>query len=303
MAGERFGPARTSVELSGRARVNLSFGKVLSYNPQIPLNNQIPADIELVHLQFEPAVRIDKPYLITHHGNFHPKPQFDINTVFVSRNHAERNGAVCYVHNGLDPEEYGPVDWNRKREHLLFLGYAKRPEKNLRDASYLARRTKNRLVIIGGQDKWFKRRPWLRYQGFIGGEGKHALLNSSKALLFPVRWPEPFGLAIIESLYFGGPVIGSCHGSLPELINADVGFLSNHLPELLAAVFDVGRFNPRRCHEYVMERFTVRQMTEQYLSLYTKVLSGQSLNPQPPVNGGNFDRKQLLPIYRAPFIS
>lgn len=274
------------------------FADVLSYDPHIPIHPQIPDYIDFVHLSFEPAERVKKPYLITHHGNRHTKAEFDINTVFVSRNHADRNAAVCYVHNGLDPDEYGPVDWNRRREHLLFLGYAKRPEKNLRDCAYLARKTKNVLAVVGGKAKWFKCRPWLRYKGFLGGTEKSSVINASKALLSPVRWHEPFGIALIEALYFGCPVVGSRYGSLPEVVIPDVGFLSNNLSEMEEAVRHVDRFNPKRCHAYVCDQFSVQVMTDRYLALYAKVLAGETLNPRPPVNGGDFTGVELLPINR-----
>ena len=274
------------------------FAKVVEYDPHLPFADIIPPLTDLVHLQFEPTERIPRPYLITHHGNFFPRKAFDINTVFVSHNHAQRNGASCYVYNGLDPDEYGSVDWKQPREHLLFLGYAKRPEKNLRDCAYIARKSGHVLAVIGGKDKWFKRRPWLRYEGFLGGEAKNAALRKGHALLFPVRWHEPFGLAVIESLYFGCPVIGSPYGSLPELVAPEVGFLSNRCEELVRAVADIPRFSRRRCHEYVCARFSVRQMTDDYLRLYEQVLSGRPLNPRPPVNGGNFSPKNLLPISR-----
>jgi len=274
------------------------FAKVKEYHPSILLNDQLPEDVDFVHLCFQSIEKIKKPYLMMHQFNYHPHKEFDINTVFVSKHQAQRNGSTTYVYNAIDPEDYGPVDFKRKRQYLLFLGYAKRPEKNLKDCLTIARKTKSVLAVAGGKDKWFKRRPWVRYKGFLGGEAKNEVLRDSKALLFPVRWHEPFGIAIIEALYFGCPIIGSCYGALPELVPKHVGFLSNSILDLIEATKNLNMFNLRKCHEYVCDQFMVQHMTREYLKLYEKVLSGQSLNEKNPVNGGNFSSKELLPIFK-----
>jgi glycosyltransferase involved in cell wall biosynthesis len=273
------------------------FAQVLTYDPQRELNAQIPENVDFVHSCIQAEGPLKKPYLMMYQYNYHPQETFNINTVFCSRDHAQRNGSEVFVHNAIDPDDYGLVDFNAPRKHLLFLGYAKRPEKNLKDCLYIARKTGNVLAVVGGKDKWFKRRPWVRYEGFLGGEAKNAVLGRAKALLFPVRWYEPFGLAIIEGLYFGCPVIGTPYGSLSELINPEVGLLSDSRSQLVDAVRNLKAFDPRKCHEYVCERFNSRKMAQEYLSMYGRVLAGQSLNPQKPVNGGNFSREILLPIH------
>lgn len=273
------------------------FAKCLIYDEHKAMNQQIPKDVDVVHFQFEPKDKPNKPYLITHHGNYHPHDDFDANTVFISENHAHRNKSECFVYNGIDIEEYGKVDFTHKRKYLLFLGWANRPEKNLKDCIYFARKTKNVLAVVGGQDKWFKRRPWVQYKGFIGGEAKLEILRSTKALLFPVLWHEPFGLALLESLYFGAPVIGTPYGSLPELVPHSVGYLSNKRSDLVKSLENIDQFDPKKCHEYVCDQFTHKHMTDNYLQLYEQVIAGKSLNGENPVNQENFKREQLLPIY------
>jgi len=272
------------------------FAKVYALDPLKSINEQIPENIDVVHVHFPVKEEIRKPYLITFHGNYHEDDLFDINNVFVSRNHAQRNSSSIYVNNGIDPDDYGPVDFNVKRKYLLFLGYAKRPEKNLNDCITIARKTKNTLAVAGGKFKWFKWRPWVDYKGFVGGSVKNRILQDSKALLFPIRWHEPFGLSILESLYFGSPVIGSRYGSLPDLIKEDIGFLSNSIADMVEAVNHLERFDPKHIHQYVCENYSSNKMAQNYLKLYEKVLSGQSLNVKRPVNGGNFSNKELLPL-------
>jgi len=272
------------------------FADVRFYDPHIPLNDQIPADVDVVHLNFQATDPPHKPYLITHHGNWHFRDEFDINTVFVSRNHAERNGSQTFVHNGIDPDEYGPVDLDKPRKYLLFLGYAKRPEKNLKHCAVIARKTGNVLAVMGGHDIWWCRRPWLEFKGFLGGQEKNAVLRNCKALLSPVRWHEPCGIALLEALYFGMPIFGTTYGCMPEVVIPEVGFLSNSVSALIEAVRFLERFDPHRIHAYACDKFSVRRMTREYLALYEQVLNGRKLNPYPPQNGGNHSWDKLLPM-------
>ena len=106
-------------------------------------------------------------------------------------------------------------------------------------------------------------------------------MTRSKGLLFPVLWHEPFGIAIVESLYFGCPVFGTTFGSLPELITREVGFLSNSEAELITAISEM-EFDTQTCQNYARDCFPVEKMTKNYLDLYEKVLSGEPLNKQPP---------------------
>jgi len=97
-----------------------------------------------------------------------------------------------------------------------------------------------------------------------------------------VLWNEPFGLSIVESLYFGCPVFGTPYGSLKEIIHPSVGITSNSLSKLVDAVQKAEDFDPKICHAYVMENFTSVQMTSAYLSKYETVLNGQQLNKIAP---------------------
>ncbi len=78
----------------------------------------------------------------------------------------------------------------------------------------------------------------------LGGEKKNQAIQNSQAILFPGLWHEPLGLAILESLYFGCPVFGTTYGSLPELISAERGFLSNSKSELVNAIRNAGNYDP-----------------------------------------------------------
>lgn len=258
------------------------FANVYIYDPKKSINEQIPDGTDVVHCHFPLEEKVDLPHLATLHGNSKPNEQYDINTVFISKNHAERHGSATFVYNGLDFNEYGPVDWNLKREHMLFLGKASRSKKNLKGCIKIAKALNEKLAVVGGRGLPFSRT--VKYKGFLGGLEKSYVINQSKALLFPVIWHEPFGLAIVESLYFGGPVFGSTYGSLPELIPSEVGVTSNSYSELIQAASNYRDYNRKYCHEYVCDNFSVRNMCDGYLSMYEKVLNGHQLNEKNPVH-------------------
>lgn len=258
------------------------FAKMYMYDPNKSLNEQIPEGIDLVHFHFPIEEEISTPYMATLHGNSTPGLKYDINTVFISKNHAERHGSEVFVYNGLDFNEYGPVDWNLKREHFLFLGKANRSKKNLKGCVKIAKALNEKLAVVGGRGLPFSK--IVKYKGFLGGLEKSKVINESKALLFPVIWHEPYGLAIVESLYFGAPVFGSMYGSLPELIPVEVGVTSNSYNELIEAAKNYGDYNRKYCHEYVCDNFSAKKMCEDYLIMYEKVLNGENLNKISPVH-------------------
>lgn len=264
------------------------FADVLFLKNDVPLENQIPENIDLVHLFFRHIGPLPKPSLTTFGGNATNLDVFDINTVFVSLNHANRHGSNAFVYNGLDFDDYGQVDFNKKRSYFHFLGNAAWRVKNVKGAINLALATKNKLHVLGGNRLnitmgfRFTPNPSISFHGMIGGEKKNEVLRGSKGLIFPVRWHEPFGIAITESLYFGCPVFGTPFGSLPELVPAQVGFLSNNFSELAESIQHVDDFNAKTCHEYVCDNFSAAKMTQDYLQLYEKVLQGQQLNPTQP---------------------
>jgi glycosyltransferase involved in cell wall biosynthesis len=276
------------------------FARVAAYDQARPIVDQIPRDVDLVH-DFLLRTDYPVPAVTTLHGNTAPGTVLPRNTVFISHNQALRHGGTVVVHNGIDPEEYGPVDWAAPRSKLLFLAKASWRVKNVQGAIRIAHGAGRRLVVAGGHrislNMGFRVTldPRVRFLGMVGGEDKHRLLNRSAALLFPVRWHEPFGIAILESLYFGLPVFGTTYGSLPELITPEVGTLANSESALVEAVKGLERFDGRRCHEYVLETFSADLMALRYLELYRRVLDGEALHDEAPV-ATDAASTDLLPI-------
>lgn len=266
------------------------FADVIYFDPTKNIETQIPSDTDIVHFNFPIKENITKPYIITIHGNSSPGQIFDLNTVFVSKNHALRHGSSSYVYNGIDWDDYGKPDFYNHREYYHFLGNASWKVKNLKGAIKICKKAKVKLYVLGGNRINFKMgfritlSPKVKFFGMVGGEEKNKILSNSAGLIFPVLWEEPFGLSIIESMYFGCPVFGTPKGSLPELVTEETGFLSENYDEIVEKIKSPSNYNKKKISEYALENFNSRKMAERYLKKYELVLSGKKLNETNPIN-------------------
>jgi len=275
------------------------FARVIGIDASRPVLEQIPASgFDIVHFQSNTEMEPDFPYLVTEHGNSKRAYPFPLNTVFISKNHADRYGAKEFVYNGMDWSSYGKVDWSMPRKHHHFLGKGSWPVKNLKGAIQVARQAGVALAVLGGTrlnlSRTFRFTPWraIHFYGMVGGDLKFRLLNESQGMIFPVRWNEPFGLAVIESLYFGNPVFSTPYGALPELVQPEFGHLSNSMSELAQAVQGM-KFDARACHQWAVSQFNHLEMAKGYLEKYQRVLDGERMNATQPVLKEN--GHQLLP--------
>ena len=183
------------------------------------------------------------------------------------------------------------MDWAQPRTHHHFLGKAAWRVKNVKGAIQVARRAGVELAVMGGTRLNLRRgfrftlSRHVQFYGMVGGAQKTQLLNASNGLIFPVRWHEPFGLAVIESLYFGCPVFATPYGALPELVPADCGRLSVQADDLVEAV-RTHSFDRQACHARAVDHFSAARMAQDYLQKYQQVLDGEFLNPvQPAIQG------------------
>jgi glycosyltransferase involved in cell wall biosynthesis len=109
----------------------------------------------------------------------------------------------------------------------------------------------------------------VRYVGEVGGERKQRLFAGARALLMPIRWPEPFGMVMVEALASGTPVVAFARGAAPEIVQDGVtGFLVDDEDAMVAALRDVAGIDPRRCRRAVAERSAPRRVAAQYEAVY-----------------------------------
>lgn len=266
------------------------FGAVLPIRPDAPWDSQIPADVDITHFQFNPRTEIGTPYLVTEHGNARKPKPLPRNTVFLSRDHAARYGSTEFVYNGLQWESYGAVDFARPRDHYHFLGKAAWRVKNVSGAIRVAQLAGVELDVLGGDRINFRRGfRWtlsrrIHFFGMVGGAQKTERLNASRGLIFPVRWHEPFGLAVIE------PVL-----RLPRVLDAlrrAAGTGARRMRRAGGQRQCPGRggarqpLRPRACHDHAVRHFGAERMARDYLRMYERVLAGETLNAQAPVIQG-----------------
>jgi glycosyltransferase involved in cell wall biosynthesis len=186
------------------------------------------------------------------------------------------------VYHGLPAEKY---QFHEKAgSYLAFLGRIS-PEKGCHQAIEVARRTgiplKMAAKVEGEADRaYFEgvirpllQGPGVEYVGEITEPEKCPFLGGALALLFPIDWPEPFGLVMIESLACGTPVIACPRGSVPEVLEPGVtAFLGNTIEELTCAVERVGELDRRACRDAFERRFTDVRMAADYETVYRRIV-------------------------------
>jgi glycosyltransferase involved in cell wall biosynthesis len=178
--------------------------------------------------------------------------------------------------------------------YLAFLGRIS-PEKAPDRAIAIARRAQLPLQIAAKVDavdqEYYDskivpllRDPSIEFIGEIGEADKGAFLGNALALLFPIAWPEPFGMVLIEAMANGTPVIAFGQGSVPEIIEDGLtGFIVDDIESAAAAVPLALRLDRKAIRRRFEERFSAGRMARDYLALCERVLSGQSVRrPQPP---------------------
>lgn len=238
-------------------------------DPGFELDAHLPAGLDVLHAFCPITAASGVPRIVTVEGNGEPG-SYGPEHVFVSRDHMERMGGRHFVYNGLDPGEYEYRE--EKEDYFLFLSKARWRVKGVDRAERIAREAGIRLVIAGGRRLNLS---WkIKSVGMVGGERKRRLLAGARALIFPVRWDEPFGIVVIEALASGTPVLASARGSLPELVTAEVGFLCRDEREFVRAVERVDEIRPAACRDRAVAEFGARKMAERYLALYERARNG-----------------------------
>lgn len=168
---------------------------------------------------------------------------------------------------------------NGEGKYLAFLGRIS-PEKGLDEAIEISRRSGLRLKVAAKVDQadwgYFENRikPLLRgehidFIGEIGNDEKNDFLGNAAALLFPIQWPEPFGIVMIEAMACGTPVIAYRAGSVPEVLEDGVtGFMVDGADGAVTAVRNLGAIDRQACRRRFERRFSAERMAQEYLTIY-----------------------------------
>jgi glycosyltransferase involved in cell wall biosynthesis len=221
--------------------------------------------------------RLDLPDLPAFYSAFPELPLISISDD--QRRPLPRANYVATVHHGL-PSKLLPFSPWPKGGYLAFLGRIS-PEKRPDRAIEIAARAGRRLRIaakIDAADKAYwdetieplvRDHPNVEFIGEIDERRKVSFLGEADALLFPIDWPEPFGLVMIEAMACGTPVIAFDQGSVPEVVDDGVtGFVVRSVEEAAEAVQAIGELDRRRIRSVFEDRFSARRMALDYLAIY-----------------------------------
>lgn len=194
---------------------------------------------------------------------------------------------LATVAHGVPAQQYSFREHPAGR-YLAFLGRIS-PEKRPDRAIRLARRARIPLKIAAKVDAvdtvYFESvirplldDPLIEFIGEIGDEQKEVFLGNALALLFPIHWPEPFGLVMIEAMACGTPVIAWNCGAVAEVIDPGItGFIVNCDEEALAAIARVADLGRRQVRAVFERRFTATTMADAYLDVYAHLINSQRL--------------------------
>ena len=255
-------------------------------------------DVMHFHIDYFPnsvMTRQATPFLTTIHGRL-DLPEFaDIYRLFpqvplVSISDNQRAplpdlGWIRTVLHGMPEKTLQPVA-GAEQSYLAFLGRIS-PEKGIESAIRIAGMVNMKLKVAAKVDqadkKYFEEsiRPLLAHAhvefiGEISDAQKPAFLSGAHALLFPINWPEPFGLVMIESMACGCPVIAFKRGSVPEVMEDGLtGFVVQNEEEAVAAVHRLPELDRGKVRQRFEQRWTARRMAEDYVEVYEELIAAR----------------------------
>jgi glycosyltransferase involved in cell wall biosynthesis len=239
---------------------------------------------------------VKTPTVHTMHGIFTPDNEKMFRQFawqpYISISEAQREPrlGLNYIHtvyNGIDLEVYPFQAEPDKPTYLAFVGRLS-PEKGPEEAIKIARATGLPLKMAGKVDPvdrayyQEKLKPLIdgeqiQYFGEVSHEEKAKLLGGATVTLFPITWREPFGLVMIESMATGTPVVGMALGSVPEVIaHGKTGYICHTLEDMIQAVPEAMKLDRQACRDYVLHRFSVKSMVNEYERAYKMVLGANA---------------------------
>lgn len=214
--------------------------------------------------------------------------QENVHLVAISDAQRSDNPDVRYagtVHNGIDLDAYPFVP--TKDRFLVYIGRAN-PDKGPAIAIEVARRAGMPLAMIVKRNEPFEKAYWdemvapllndeVEVYERVSADTKADLLGRATAMIFPIQWPEPFGLVMAEAMACGTPVVACPAGAAVELVDDGItGFLRDSIDDLTEAVGRAGECSPEACRARVAKQFSAAAMVSGYEALYERVLAGTS---------------------------
>jgi glycosyltransferase involved in cell wall biosynthesis len=255
---------------------------------------QLAAEFDVIHfhtdwLQMPVFRRLGTPFVTTLHGRLDvpdiaPLLRRFADVPLVSISEAQRSPVphanwIGTVHHGVPPDllRLGPGG-----DYLAFLGRIspeKAPDAAIRIAAAAQRPLRMAAKVDRVDREYFEEkvrpllgRPGVDFIGEIDEQAKGALLGQAAGLLFPVDWPEPFGMVLIEAMACGTPVIAYPRGAVPEIVEDGLtGFIVRDEAEAAAAVAALPQLDRRRIRAEFERRFSARRMVTDYVALYEAV--------------------------------
>lgn len=244
------------------------------------------------------AKSVQGPVVTTNHNPFiepfttiYREVHGRIPIIAISKHHAETAGSIVpdvVIHHGLNLDDYPSIEHGD--DFALFLGRVS-PDKGIVEAIRIAHATGTPLMIAAkmtsaSEVDYFRAEvePLLgeqcQYLGEIDQATKLDLLSRARCLLNPINWDEPFGMAMLESLACGTPVIARRRGSAPEIIeDGRSGFLADTDEELAKALLSIDNIDRKACRARVAESFSASGMADAHLAFYRKVIASADGTP------------------------
>ena len=245
------------------------------------------------HAALAMADRVGAPLVHTLHGPFNEEAcrfyaQHGRKACIVAISQAQLDDAPPEMGGGrVVPNPIELEEWPfrpDKEDYVLWIGRMS-PDKGPNRAITAAREAGVHLKLAGpvqpGQEEFFAAEvephlgdDGIEYVGEADGEGKRTLYQGARALLMPIRWPEPFGLVMVEALASGTPVIAFPEGSAPEVVeDGRTGFVVDDEHAMAAALGRLDEIDPQTCRRSCEERFSVEAVVSGYEDVYRAAAS------------------------------
>ncbi len=240
------------------------------------------------------ALLSNVPFVMTYGRKISPKSTSLANIIMGKRlqftsaakhmlNHLKYfRGKFTSIYNFVDINYFLPNNL-KKKEYLMFLGRVE-DIKGVREVIEVAIRTNEKLIIAGniqpGHEDWFEQfikphlsNPLIQYVGSVGDEQKRHYLQGAKALLFPIKWEEPFGIVMIEAMACGVPVIAFRRGSVSEVIKEGInGFIVENVEQMVGKVKYLASISRDKVRDDCISNYSREIIGNQYLGLYNNFI-------------------------------